>query len=131
MEPVSFVQKYLHVGHFKSRLEQKFRSDNSGLSSNSTPYENRTKPELIGALRTVRSSMEALKKDNFLLKCDLQRLERRSSLWKNELKEICSKGSFTEIATKVTRTITKGNVKGKEGVLSILKTICKNIPKKS
>ena len=116
---------------FKGRLERRFRSDFSSSSDNSTPYQDRTKPELIGALRAARSNMDELKKENFLLKCDLQRLEKKSGLWKNELKEICSKGSFTDIATKVTRTITKGAVKGKEGVMSILKTICKNIPKKS
>ncbi len=54
---------------------------------------------------------------------------KKSKLWRNELKELSSKGSFSSIATKVQRKMKDGSVKGKEGIMSILKTICKNVPK--
>ena len=119
---------------FQGRLERRFRSDNSvdPQIRSHIPFENKSKEELVDSIKRIKSQEEELKKCNFFLKCDLERLQKRSKLWRDELKKLSrtSKDSFSSIATKVERTIKNCSAKGKEVILSILKTICENIPKK-
>ena len=127
----SFCASLPKLRSFQRRLERRFRSDNSvdPQIRSHIPFENRSKEELVDSIKRIKSQEEELKKCNFFLKCDLERLQKRSKLWRDELKELSSEGSFSSIATKVETTIKNGSVKGKEGIMSILKTICKNTPK--
>ena len=125
----SFCASLPKLKSFQRRLERQFRSE-SNKTRQAIPYENRSKEELVNSLRDMKHTEEGLKKENFLLKCDLQRLQIKSTAWKAELKELSSKGSFTAVATKLERKIKSGSVRGKDGIMSILKTICSNAPKK-
>ena len=127
----SFCATLETLRSFKGRLERKFKAENAASSDtiDRTPFDYKNKTELVARLRSARQQEETLKKENFFLKCDLERLQKRSKAWKDELKQISSKGSFSGIANKVTRAVDNGLVKGKEGVVNILKTICQNIPK--
>ena len=116
---------------FEGCLERKFKAENDASSDkiDHTPFECTTKTELVACLRSASQQEETLKKENFFLKCDLERLQKRSKAWKDELKQISSEGSFSGIANKVTRAVDNDLVKGKDGVVNILKTICQNIQK--
>ena len=128
----SFCASLPKLHSFQRRLERRFRSDNSvdPQICSHIPFENRSKEELVDSIKRIKSQEEELKKCNFFLKCHLERLQKRSKLWCDELKELSSKGSFSSVATKVERTFKNGSVKGKEGIMSILKTTCKTFQRR-
>ena len=106
---------------FKRRLERQFKTDNNETRQ-AIPYDHRTKEELVKSIKDIKHHEEDLKKENFLLKYDLHVLKIKSTAWKAELKELSSKGSFTGIATRLERKIKSGSVKGKDGIMSVIKT---------
>ena len=84
----SFCASLPKMRSFQRRLERRFRSDNSvhpHIRSH-IPLRTEVKEELVDSVKCIKSQEEELKKRNFFLKCDLERLQKRSKLWRDETK---------------------------------------------
>ena len=49
--------------------------------------------------------------------------------WKDELKDLAKDGATGEVACRLIKTIKKGDIKGKESVINVMKVIAKNLPR--
>ena len=66
----------------------------------------------------------------FLLTSEFKRLKGNAKLWKEELKAISAKGSFSQVAATVSKASRNGHLVAKESILDIMKTISKKRNKK-
>ena len=65
-----------------------------------------------------------------LLTFDITRLKKFSKQWKKEIKELANSGTIGEVASSLMTSFKKGNVKGKDRVVNIMKVTAKNLAKK-
>ena len=62
---------------------------------------------------------------------EVERHKSSSKLLRKEIREITAKGTFGDVAATISRLVRKGMLKDKTGVINIIMTIAKNLPKKS
>ena len=94
-------------------------------------YDFRDRSELIGALRAKNEKLEFYKKKSTLLQFEVKSHKSSSKLLRKEIREITAKGTFGDVAATISRSVRKGMLKDKTGVINIITTIAKNLPKKS
>lgn len=116
---------------FRERLRRRFQRGDSIENEKSIPYKYRNKAQLLTAMQESSEKLDSYRKKCFLLECDIERLKRSTDRLKEDMKVITEKGTFGEVAIKVNKSIRKGVLQNKEGVINIITTIAKNMPRLS
>ena len=114
---------------FRCNVRRRANLTDDNNDYDSVPYQFLPHSEICERLRQSCKKEEQLYHKTFLLSHELQRANKSKCDNKKKFQEICAKGNFGEKACTVSKAVRKNRLVGKEGVLDLLTTISKNLPK--
>ena len=125
-----FCLSIANLKTFRERLKRKCLLRGKEVKAEEkVRYDFRDRSELIEALRAKNEKLEFYKKKSTLLQFEIERHKSSSKMLRKEIREITAKGTFGDVAATISRSVRKGMLKDKTGVINIITTIAKNLPK--